>query len=209
MKQQPCTVCGTTLRVFYREVFPRHYQGEACMAVLCDDCTDQFHWKVRPKRVFRGAPPSYGYRSVNGNVFQDKNEIQVVEEIIRHRLAGESFTAIAERLEMRRVPTKLGGFWNANTVTAIFGREAPRYGIKVDRSDVSPARFGYCKQDGRVVPHVEEQKVIAWILRAREHKLSYRRIAERLNEYNVPTKRGGVWSVPQVSTIVRRAGVVQ
>ena len=210
MKQQPCNVCGTTLRVKYRQVFPRHYQGEeACMAVLCDDCADQYHWKPRSKRVYRGSPPSFGYRSVNGQVFQDEYEIQVVEEIIRRRLSGESFATIAEVLEMNGVHTKNGGRWSGNTVTAIFEREAPRHGVKLDFSEVSPTRFGYCLRDGRVVPHEEEQKVICWILRARQSGRSYRQIAERLNEYNVPTKRDGVWSIPLVSTIVRRAGAVQ
>ena len=182
MKQQPCNVCGTTLRVKYRQVFPRHYQGEeACMAVLCDDCTDQYHWKPRSKRVYRGSPPSFGYRSVNGQVFQDEYEVH----------------------------TKNGGRWSGNTVTAIFEREAPRHGVKLDFSEVSPTRYGYCLRDGRVVPHGEEQKMICWILKARQSGRSYRQIAERLNEYNVPTKRDGVWSIPLVSTIVRRAGAVQ
>ena len=144
---------------------------------------------------------------MNGRTYQHKKEIQVVEEIIRHRLSGESFSAIAARLDAHRVPTKQGGTWNANTVTAICEREAPKYGVQSSESHVSSTRFGFRKENGRVVPDEEEQRVIRWILKTRKDGFSYRRIAAALNQHNVPTKRGGVWSIPQVSAIVRRAGL--
>lgn len=206
---QPCDLCGMTEQVEYRRVYPRHYKPEfeddIPRATLCADCADQFHWRVRSKRVYRGCAPSYGYRKVNGRTFQDKKEIQVVEEIIRLRLAGESFSYIAACLDAHGVPTKLGGTWSANTVTAIFEREAPRYGVEaVNKSHIASTRFGYRKVDGQVVHDEEEQRVIRWIVKTREDGVSYRRIAAALNKHNVPTKRGGTWSIPQVSTIVRR-----
>lgn len=208
----PCDLCGAIDEVEYRRVYPRHQpatnEDDIPRAFLCPDCDAQFHWKARTKRVYRGCAPSYGYRSVNGRTYQHKKEIQVVEEIIRHRLSGESFSAIAARLDAHRVPTKQGGTWNANTVTAIFEREAPKYGVLTSEKHVSSTRFGYRKENGRVVHDEEEQRVIRWILKTRKDGVSYRRIAAALNQHNVPTKRGGVWSIPQVSTIVRREAVI-
>ena len=57
---------------------------------------------------------------------------------------------------------------------------------------------------GQRVPHLGEQKVIKKIINLRESKMSYREIADYLNEKNTPTKLGGKWNKTTVGDILKR-----
>ena len=62
--------------------------------------------------------------------------------------------------------------------------------------------YGYLTMEGgRMVKHLEEQRVIGEILKARASGSSYRRIANWLNEVGVSTKHGGKWHASTVSGI--------
>ena len=58
----------------------------------------------------------------------------------------------------------------------------------------------------KLVPIPEEQEVIAKIKALHAEKLSFTKIARRLNELGIPAKRGGRWVVSRVCTTLQREG---
>lgn len=67
----------------------------------------------------------------------------------------------------------------------------------------SPA-FGLEAVDGELVANDNEQKAIELIRRHRKSGKSYQRVAEYLNEANIPTKRGGQWQAMTVKRVCDR-----
>jgi site-specific DNA recombinase len=57
----------------------------------------------------------------------------------------------------------------------------------------SPIPFGYDRARDRLETNTEEQEVVQDIRAWRREGLSYHSIARRLNEAQVPTKRGRAW----------------
>jgi len=57
----------------------------------------------------------------------------------------------------------------------------------------SPTPYGYEKEQDKLVPCRDEQKVITLILRLRRNGVSLRGIARTLNRRKVPAKNGGIW----------------
>jgi hypothetical protein len=68
----------------------------------------------------------------------------------------------------------------------------------------SRLKFGEKLVGGKRVPHKEEQKVIQKILSLRKDKMSFRAIANFLNEKKIPSKLGGQWNKTTVADIVNR-----
>jgi site-specific DNA recombinase len=58
----------------------------------------------------------------------------------------------------------------------------------------------------QLVPIPKEQEVIAKIKALHAEKLSFTKIARRLNELGIPAKRGGRWVVSRVCTTLQREG---
>ena len=58
----------------------------------------------------------------------------------------------------------------------------------------------------QLVPIPKEQEVIAKIKALHTEKLSFTKIARRLNELGIPAKRGGRWVVSRVCTTLQREG---
>ncbi len=58
---------------------------------------------------------------------------------------------------------------------------------------------------GELVEVAEEQAILREIMALRAEGWGYKRIADRLREENVPTKRGGRWEAATVHAVVRRA----
>ena len=65
-------------------------------------------------------------------------------------------------------------------------------------------KFGERLVGGKRVPHKEEQKVIKKIITLRSKGLSFRAIANYLNEKKVPSKLGGKWNKTTVGDIINR-----
>lgn len=65
-------------------------------------------------------------------------------------------------------------------------------------------KFGEKLVGGKRVPHKEEQKVIKKIITLRNKGLSFRAIANYLNEKKVPSKLGGKWNKTTVGDIINR-----
>jgi len=66
-----------------------------------------------------------------------------------------------------------------------------------------PVPYGYETSDGCLVEVSEEQAVLKRIGRLRSRGLSYNRVAELLNQDEVPAKRGGAWYAMSVRSVVR------
>lgn len=65
-------------------------------------------------------------------------------------------------------------------------------------------RYGFRAVDGELVPHLDEQNVIALMTRHRRSGKSFAAIASYLNEREIPTKTGkGLWSATQVINVLR------
>ena len=65
-------------------------------------------------------------------------------------------------------------------------------------------KFGEKLVGGKRVPHKEEQKVIKRIITLRNKGLSFRSIANYLNEKKVPSKLGGKWNKTPLGDIINR-----
>jgi hypothetical protein len=64
--------------------------------------------------------------------------------------------------------------------------------------------FGEKFVGGQRVPHLAEQKVIQRIIILRESEMSFRAIADYLNQRNTPTKLGCKWNKTTVGDILKR-----
>jgi site-specific DNA recombinase len=65
--------------------------------------------------------------------------------------------------------------------------------------------YGYCYLDGQLVADNREQQIIRRIVEMRTNGISFRAIAEALNEQNVRTRHGKSWKHEVVKQICMRA----
>ena len=66
----------------------------------------------------------------------------------------------------------------------------------------SPTPYGYNRIGKRLLPNLDEQKVVKYIFRLRRNGKTLRQIAERLNERGIPAKKGGVWYASTIRCIL-------
>ena len=64
----------------------------------------------------------FGEKLVGGKRVPHKEEQKVIKKIITLRNKGLSFRAIANYLNKKKIPSKLGGKWNKTTVGDIINR---------------------------------------------------------------------------------------
>lgn len=67
-------------------------------------------------------------------------------------------------------------------------------------------KYGYCVENGEIVPCADEQVVIQSIYDMRDTGLSYKKISHRLNAAGVYTKTGLEWRERQISRILQERG---
>lgn len=75
--------------------------------------------KVRGEAVSR---PTLGYDAVDGRLVENPAEAALISRIGIMRAAGQSFAAIANKLNAEKVATKRGGTWFASTIKGICDR---------------------------------------------------------------------------------------
>jgi hypothetical protein len=68
------------------------------------------------------APPPFGYYYLDGALVKDPKEYLALQMIDQLRLRGESPTAIANRLNDKKVKTRKGNIWKQPTVYNIIQR---------------------------------------------------------------------------------------
>ena len=69
------------------------------------------------------GPPSYGYRAKDGHYEIIPEQAEVIREIYRRTLAGESRLSIVNDLNDRHIPTRLGGTWKRTSLETILKNE--------------------------------------------------------------------------------------
>lgn len=196
-----CILCNSTADdVEVRLVYPRHRTTDETPTArrLCERCNAQYHWHPSPSTPAR---PSYGYRTVNGRLIKKPAELETIKRIIELRHAGTSWNKIVGVLESERRPTAQGGAWHVQTVINIYRREYP------ESAAYSETCYGYASKAGRVIEDEREQEVLRWMKDAREEGASFTKIANALNDHQIPTKRGKKWYSQTVATILLREGV--
>ena len=90
-------------------------------------------------------------------------------------------------------------FWEKPSITAALRK----FNIKRNRLP-SRIKFGEKLVRGQRVPHLGEQKIINEIMELRGSKMSYRAIANYLNEKSIPSKLGQKWNKTTVGEIIKR-----
>jgi DNA invertase Pin-like site-specific DNA recombinase len=66
--------------------------------------------------------PAFGQRSLDGELVEDPEEVQVVELIRRHHKSGKSLQKIADWLNQHGYPTKRGQTWKRISVKRVLDR---------------------------------------------------------------------------------------
>jgi len=66
----------------------------------------------------------------------------------------------------------------------------------------SPTPYGYEKSGGKLLPVLEEQRVLALVYRLGDHGVSLRGIAVKLNRLGIPAKKGGQWQHSAIQYIL-------
>ncbi len=74
-----------------------------------------------------------------------------------------------------------------------------------ERVGTVPYGFDLANDGVQLVPNADEQKAVKRIREMRDMGLSLRKIADRLNEYQIPTKRGGAWVHTSVKSVLTNA----
>lgn len=72
--------------------------------------------------------------------------------------------------------------------------------------------YGFLRDGDRLLPDLDQQRVLEQILELRQSRCSFREIASWLNDEGIPAKRGGKWSPMSVRSVcmsaARRAELV-
>lgn len=72
--------------------------------------------------AMRSGTTPFGYIYLEGKLVIDPREYQTVLEIVRLRKSGNSMRAIAQTLNDRKIPTRLGKTWKHFVVSSILER---------------------------------------------------------------------------------------
>jgi len=73
--------------------------------------------------TYKISYPPYGYDSVDGEMFVNQPQADIVRFIFAEILSGKGTHRIANELNRRNVPTKKGGRWTATTIRGMAGNE--------------------------------------------------------------------------------------
>lgn len=207
-----CVLCEATVGVKLVDLFLRESEkcGPATKRLLCPECDDLLHWRTKERHRYCRSWERFGYAKDWHYLCPVEDEHQVIGEIIRLRVEEKlSYEAIAEKLNFRDAPSPSGGPWSGGSVSSVFEREAPNYGVEVESERISPTRYGYRYVDGRTVPDESQQQVLSWILEARARGATYKAIARVLVSKGVSTKRGGRWTPTRVYQVARQESAVR
>ncbi|MBA7491885.1 hypothetical protein ES702_02433 [subsurface metagenome] len=71
--------------------------------------------------------------------------------------------------------------------------------------NVGSPPLGFIAEDKKLLQIDEEFKIVSYVKKLKRKRLSLRQIANRLNEQEIPTKRGGSWYAGTVKYILDNA----
>lgn len=90
--------------------------------------------------------------------------------------------------------------WSKTNIT----QALRKLGIAKEQRRGPQPQFGMKVEASRHVPHQGEQRIIKKMVALRSKGLSFRAIANHLNEKKIPSKQGGQWNKTTVADIIRR-----
>jgi len=75
------------------------------------------------KRNIQISYPPYGYDYMDGKLFINKEQAEIVKRIFSEALSGKGTQKIADGLNSDKIPTKRGSHWTATTIRGILSNE--------------------------------------------------------------------------------------
>ncbi len=108
-------------------------EGELIMTILASyaqaesySASENMKWKIRQafeRGELIGLRCLYGYDITKEGIQVNPDEAEIVREIFRRIIAGDSMNAIAKDLNEREIPTALGGKWYSHRIHDIVANE--------------------------------------------------------------------------------------
>jgi len=83
-------------------------------------------WSIRRRfqnGTYKISYPPYGYDYVDGKLFINKEQAEIIKRIFSEALAGKGTQKIADGLNSDKIPTKRGSHWTATTIRGILSNE--------------------------------------------------------------------------------------
>lgn len=158
------------------------------------------------------GPLGYGY-DYDQNIIL--SEAEIIREMARRLLDGDTLYSLAKELNARGVPTPGDGRWDARRVERLFDREAPEAlkaaaAAGMQEQVVSEAEFARLLREagaGRSVTAkwVREQDW-AWALADEEHSLDATLAAKAFADAGVPAPRS-YWRPANLRAMIRRGSL--
>ena len=135
---------GTDIRFERENIDTRTMSSEFLLTILASLAEDESHsissncrWGLQKRfenGTYRAASAPYGYDLDDGNYAVNETEAEIVREIFRHFLDGETLASIARDLNDRGIPTKRAGqVWKGKEINP----EWTSHSIRVILNNVS------------------------------------------------------------------------
>jgi site-specific DNA recombinase len=108
-------------------------EGELVLTILSSlaeneslSIAENSKWSIRCRfqnGTYKIAYPPYGYDYMDGKLFINKEQAEIVKRIFSEALAGKGTQKIADGLNLDKIPTKRGSHWTATTIRGILTNE--------------------------------------------------------------------------------------
>jgi site-specific DNA recombinase len=108
-------------------------EGELVLTILSSlaeneslSIAENSKWSIRRRfqnGTYKISYPPYGYDYVDGKLFINKEQAEIVKRIFSEALDGKGTQIIADGLNSDKIPTKRGSHWTATTIRGILSNE--------------------------------------------------------------------------------------
>jgi hypothetical protein len=172
-----------------------------------------------------GTAP-YGQQWIEGELVTCREETETLDIMIEMRKQGHTYHFIASTLSAQGRFNRSGLGWTANSVFSILKANdatQPTIEPETDHSATAAkslkakktraggksingrAPYGQKWENGALISCPTEQPILETMKHLRDLGQSYQQIADRLTAMGHVTRRGGVWRVSTVYTILKKA----
>jgi site-specific DNA recombinase len=108
-------------------------EGELVLTILSSlaeneslSIAENSKWSIRRRfqnGTYKISYPPYGYDYVDGKLFINKEQAEIIKRIFSEALVGKGTQKIADGLNLDKIPTKRGSHWTATTIRGILSNE--------------------------------------------------------------------------------------